>query len=262
MSKLIYKIQDLKAVFRTAVLCFGWMFVSVISFSQNVFILEGKVNESCGSAIQDVHVINRSFKYGITTDLDGKFRIMVEMGDSILFTHMGYKPFWFQVPTNEEINGKMVYIALLSDTIYLEEAIVRPFPATFKEFKEVVAKLDLPEDKKPAAFGSVRGPVYSPEGGIVMPGPISVLYAIYSKEAKQIRKMNEINHFENIRTLLYSKVPKDIIYKNFDVQSEFELECFLHQCNLSDDFIYTASAIEIIDQLYYCYAQMRHDIRN
>ncbi|MDY0216566.1 MAG: hypothetical protein RBS19_06400 [Bacteroidales bacterium] len=262
MSKLIYKTQDLKAVFRTAVLCFGWMFVSVIVFSQNVFILEGRVNESRGSAISNAHVVNRTLRYGVTTDLDGKFRIMAETGDSVLFTHMGYKPFWFQVPKNEEVNGKMVYIALLSDTIYLEEAIVRPFPATFKEFKEVVAKLDLPKEKKPTMFDPVSGSVYSPEGGIVITGPISALYAIFSKEAKQIRKMNEINHFENVRSVLYSKVSKDIIYKIFDVKSEFELEYFLHQCNLSDDFVYSASAIEILEQLNLCYAQIKQEKRN
>lgn len=257
MSKLIYKLQDVKAVFRTAVLCFGWMFVSVIAFSQNVFILEGKVNESRGSAIPDAHVVNRTLRYGVTTDFDGKFRIMVETGDSVLFTHIGYKPFWFRVPIGEEVNGKIIQIALMSDTVYLEEAIVRPFPTTFKEFKEVAAKLDLPKEKKPRMFDPVSGPVYSPEGGIIITGPISALYAIFSKEAKQIRKMNEINHFESVRTVLYSKVSKDIIYKIFDVKSELELEYFLHQCNLSDDFIYVATAIEILDQLNSCYAQMR-----
>lgn len=262
MSMIIYKIQHKSIVLRIAFLFFGMIFFSMIAMSQNVFILEGKLNESAGSGIQDAHVVNRTLRYGVTTDFDGKFRIMVETGDSVLFTHIGYKPFWFRVPDHEELDGKMIQLALMSDTIFLEEAIVRPFPATFKEFKEVAAKLDLPEEKKPRIFDPVSGPVYSPEGGIIVTGPISALYAIFSKEAKQIRKMNEINHFENVRAVLYSKVSKDILYKNFDVESELELECFLHQCNLSDDFIYAASAIEILDQLNSCYAQLKKNIRN
>lgn len=256
MSKLIYKIHDFNAVFRTAILCFGWMFVSMIAFSQNVFILEGKVNESHGHAISNAHVVNRTLRYGVTTDFDGKFRIMVETGDSVLFTHIGYKPLWFRVPKDEKVNGKIINIALLSDTVYLEEAIVRPFPATFKEFREVAVKLDLPKEKTPTMFDPVSGPVYRPEGGIVVSGPISVLYSIFSKEAKQIRKMNDINHFENVRSVLYSKVSKDIICKIFNVKSELELEYFLYQCNLSDDFVYSASAVEIVEQLNLCCAQL------
>ncbi len=244
-----------------SLMCFLIMlFASVNLYSQNIFVLEGSVVDNNGLEIYGAHIVNRNMSIGKTSNFEGNFSILVNVGDSVLFTHIGYKPVWYSVPEESSV-GNRVRVSLVSDTIYLSETVVRPFPSSFNEFKEMVSKLELPKEEIPAVFDALVGPIYIPQGGVVMPGPISVLYALFSKESKQIRKMNEINHFESVRGLLFSKVSKDVFYKNFGIQSELELECFLYHCGLSEEFIIRASAIEILEQLSLCYALIQTEIK-
>lgn len=224
-------------------------------FSQNVYILQGRIIDQTKQTIRDVHVINRTTHFGVTSDKDGMFQIAVSENDKLLVTCMGYKPYPFSAPNSVLLLNQELNIVLLSDTIVLQETLIRPFPATWKEFKKEVVELKITEPTISKEFDAISGPVYSPQGGIVLPGPVSILYSLFSKEAKQARKMEEINHFESLRNTLYSKVSKEMIKKRFKLSTELELENFLFFCNLPEEFIVRAPAYDIVVKLNECYLE-------
>ena len=227
--------------------------------SQNLSIINGRIVDVSGSGISGVHIINKNQKIGKTSQLDGYYNIPAMVGDSIIFTHIGYKPIWHSI-SQDSINLEyFVMIRLISDTVYLAETVVRPFPSSFNEFKEMVSQLKLPEVKTPNSFEKLSGPVYSSHGGIILPGPVSILYALFSKESKQLKKMNEINHFESVRKTLFAKVPKEIMFKNFEINSELELEFFLQSCRLSEEFIQKSSSYEIYKELHSCFIAHKNE---
>jgi hypothetical protein len=226
--------------------------------SQSVVLIEGRISDADGVGLSGVHVVNKTLKIGRTSNSEGQFGLPVEIGDSVLFTHVGYKPLWYHVSDDFFATGNVMKICLLSDTVFLAETLIRPFPSTFSEFKSMATSLNLPEEKLPKVFEALSGPIYSGQGGIVMPGPVSILYALFSKESKQLKKMNEINHYENVRNVLYAKVSKDILFKSFKINSELELEFFLQSCQLTDEFVLKSSSFEIYEVLYSCYLAMKN----
>ena len=223
--------------------------------SQNVYMLRGRIEDQKHNPIRDVHVINRSAFYGTSSNVEGFFQIPVSIYDSLLVTCIGYKPFMFIASESIGSINHDLNITLVSDTVFLQETLIRPFPSNWKDFKKEVVELKIPEAPISKEFDVVSGPVYSAQGGVVLPGPVSILYSIFSKEAKQARKMQEINHFEQVRNTLYSKVSKEMMKKRFKFTTELELENFLYFCNLPDEFIFRAPAYDIVVKLNECYLE-------
>ncbi len=234
---------------------FCFLFFGLSIFAQNSFLLQGKIVDQANQAIRDVNIINRSAKHGLTSDSQGSFQIVVSEKDSLLATCIGYKPFHFIAPNKSLLFFQEIRIVLISDTIFLQETVIRPFPATWIAFKKEAVELKIAEAPISKEFDVVKGPVYSAQGGIVLPGPVSILYSLFSKEAKQVRKMEGINHFEQLRNTLYAKVPKETMKKHFHIESELELDDFLFFCNLPESFITRAPAYDIITKLTECYAE-------
>lgn len=229
------------------------LMVSINAYSQNPIMLEGWIENNFGSSLEGVHVINRGMKIGLISHTNGHFSIPVEVGDSVLFTHVGYKSRWVHVSENFLYPNHQIKLIMVSDTFELAETVICPFPSSYIEFKNMVATLQMPEEKLSSDFDALHAPVYNPQGGIVIQGPISLIYSLFSKESKQLRKMNEINQAEGVRSSLFAKVSKEIMLKNFELNSDLELEIFLHLCQLSNDFIQKSSSIEIYNELYSCY---------
>lgn len=59
-----------------------------------------------------------------TTDLTGRFEMNTVAGDTIYFTHIGYKPYEIVVP--DTLQGEyMLAVFMTSDTVHLPEVVVR-----------------------------------------------------------------------------------------------------------------------------------------
>ncbi len=241
---------------KKAVFLFSILIISTFSlFGQEIYILRGQIVDQKHEPIRNVHVINRSAFYGTSSNNEGFFQIPVTNSDSLLVTCVGYKPFLFLAPVNNNTINHDINITLVSDTIFLQETLIRPFPSSWSAFKQEVTQLKLTEPIISKVFEKLATPVYSPKGGLIMPGPVSILYSLFSKEAKQARKMEEINHFESIRTRLFAKVSKESILKIYHLSSELELDNFLFYCNLPDEFILRAPAYDIVVKLNECYLE-------
>lgn len=90
-----------------------------------------------------VAVMNRGL--GTTTDMYGYFSFAAHESDSIVFSAVGYKSSSFIIPSGlEEDKYSMVHM-LSSDTIFLQETIVYPWPSK-EQFKEAFLYMDIPDD--------------------------------------------------------------------------------------------------------------------
>ncbi len=121
---------------------------------------------------------------GTISDLDGYFSIIVEKGDTIGFSAVGFISAYLRVP--EDLTGDTYSVLQLmeTDTINLPESIIYPWPSP-EEFEAEFLALDLEDDyhtKFHKAVGPLPGLDYIPPmavnpGGVsyVISGPFSKL---------------------------------------------------------------------------------------
>ncbi len=137
-------------------LCLGFIFLgNTETFGQisssdhlaarkKIIQLSGIVlGEDSLSALPGVHIYVPKAGRGTTSNHLGYFTMPTLVGDSVVFSMVGFQRHSFIVPDHNK--DLTVIVELTSDTTYLETIDVLPFP-TEEMFKEAVLALNLPLD--------------------------------------------------------------------------------------------------------------------
>jgi hypothetical protein len=91
------------------------------------------------------HIIDRNTGFGTISDYYGYFSFVARKGDTITFSAIGFKKGKFVIPDTIRNNRYTMFQVMTSDTIYLTETVIYPWP-TKEQFKEAFLKLDIPDD--------------------------------------------------------------------------------------------------------------------
>ena len=100
----------------------------------------------------NIVILNR--ERGTTADRRGIFSFVVHPNDTILFSHVGYKPTLHVIPDTLETNQYPSDIFMVSDTFRLAEVKIFPWK-TYEEFKEAFIAMDLPDDDEQRAYKNI-----------------------------------------------------------------------------------------------------------
>ena len=147
--------QDIHPVFnwRTlsfiAVLVFLFPFVSfaqtddvrVVQFSGKVVTEENNKMEGVPYAAISVRGTYR----GTFSDFDGFFSILVRTGETLVFSVLGYKDAFFNVPDTLTTDRYTIFQIMTKDTILLAEAVIYPWPDPDHFIAEFLA-MDVHDD--------------------------------------------------------------------------------------------------------------------
>lgn len=91
------------------------------------------------------HIIDRNTGFGTVSDYYGYFSFVAKKGDTIDFSAVGFKRGMFIIPDTIRNNRYTMFQVMTSDTIYLTETVIYPWP-TREQFKEAFLKLNIPDD--------------------------------------------------------------------------------------------------------------------
>ena len=256
---------------RIALLIF--VLISFISFSQEgkEKIQEGVfkavvVNAQSGIFMESVHIINLNKVIGTITNQKGKFSIAAAVNDTLYFTFLGFKPQKIRV-TGDLLKFNNTKIALTELAYALEEVIVRPYKLT--GFLEIDVK-NLPindsyqysisglqtayeaGNKNPSAVTKVLGAILN---------PVDLLHNLFSKKARQMRKLRQIKKDDQINDLLASKFDRRTLTELLQLE-KMDIYDILSNCNYSKSFITTANDLQILDAISNCYEEYKVLNRN
>ena len=103
-------------------------------------ILDGSNEELLPIPYANVLVIEHN--RGTYSDFNGFFSIVVEKGDSVEFSAVGYQPVVFQIPDTLTENRYSMVQLMSEDTINLPETVVFPWPSR-DHFKLEFLALDV-----------------------------------------------------------------------------------------------------------------------
>ena len=93
-----------------------FLLVSTYAFAQNT--VTGTVTDNTGMPLIGVSVIEKGTTNGNVTDIDGKYRIHVEKGKTLVFSYIGY------VNQEIEVNSNIINIMMAEDNQLLDEVVV------------------------------------------------------------------------------------------------------------------------------------------
>ncbi|NJM24727.1 MAG: carboxypeptidase-like regulatory domain-containing protein [Bacteroidia bacterium] len=122
-----------------------WLGNGVGAFAQSqkrVVQLSGVIFGEDSLALPGVNVYVPKAGRGTTTNLVGFFSMPVLVGDSIVFSSVGYERRHYIVPQNAN-EYTTIIVPLVHDVTYLKEVQITPFP-TEEVFKEAVLALNVP----------------------------------------------------------------------------------------------------------------------
>jgi hypothetical protein len=101
-----------------------------------------------------VNIIILNERRGTTADARGLFSLVVQPNDTILFSHVGYKPTIHVIPDSLDTKQYPSDIFMVSDTFRLAEVRVYPWK-TYEEFKDAFMAMDPPDSDKQIAMKNI-----------------------------------------------------------------------------------------------------------
>ncbi|MBI4649569.1 MAG: carboxypeptidase-like regulatory domain-containing protein [Bacteroidia bacterium] len=107
--------------------------------------IDGNVMYDTLRGIPFAHVYVKNSNRGTICDFWGYFNFAGLIGDTLIFSSVGYKKNMFVVPQNISDNKYSIAVYLEKDTITLPDVDIYPWK-TFEQFKTVVLNIEIPED--------------------------------------------------------------------------------------------------------------------
>jgi len=113
----------------------------VVQLSGVVIAEEGE--EAIGLPYTNVAVKGTS--RGTITEIDGFFSMVVDKGETIVFSRIGYKNEEYIIPDTLTSNSQYIVQSLVKDTVLLAEAVIYPWPNR-ENFKEEFLAMDVNDE--------------------------------------------------------------------------------------------------------------------
>lgn len=224
--------------------------------AQEYIMLKGSVRNLQGEALTGAHVRNTTRFYGTFTDYQGDFSLVLAKNDSLRVTVIGYKPYNFRIPANLTSLNYSIKITLFEDTLSISGPVIRAYPATYAEFRREFIELKTPEEELAKKLNLPSEPFRrryeNPEGGILLPGPFSLLYDNFSKEARQLKKMAAINERNKLRNEFLKILSPEVLSHRYGLKGDEEIDALLRRCNITLQMIEQLPGYRIVELVRQC----------
>ena len=231
--------------------------------AQAYVMISGQVWNLKGEELVGAHALNISRKYGTFTDADGKFFLVLAERDSLKVSMIGYKPYYMHIPAGLTAQSYSLNITLVSDTLMLNTATIRPYPGTYREFRHEFLALRLPEEAAIKRLQLPNDPYRSkyttPEGYLALPGPFTLLYNAFSKEAKELRKMQAINEKNELRKKLLSIISREVMQYRYGCETEDDIDELIYLCGITMAYLTSTPHYLIARRVNACGLDWEHN---
>jgi hypothetical protein len=204
------------------------------SFSQQVVNISGRAfdKENLYLPFQQLMIINKRTNNGVFADAEGKFSVNALQSDTLIFSALGYST--KKICLRDSVIKKKYYIEVeLQKLQYTLKEISVFGTRSLSDIDKDIAKLDSTRRRR--NFTDVNA----------LESPITYLYERFSKFGKSKQMVAEWENEDLKKDILKDLFRLYIKHEIIDL-SEDEFEAFIMYCNLSEEFIKTASQFELV----------------
>lgn len=191
----------------------------------------GKVVDSLRpQTFYNLMVINRSNGRGVFGHPNGSFSVYAKEGDTIALSVREYPLLTVVVHANNDCQQSGLY--------YLEPKVQQVAEVVVKPIKSLN---EIKEEREALALRETR----MVTGIEVMQSPITALYQAFSKKERAKRWVAEQEYKDDQRRIVKELLRTYVAYEVIEL-SEDEFDNFLDFLNLNEDFLKTATEMELI----------------
>ncbi|HOY37785.1 MAG: carboxypeptidase-like regulatory domain-containing protein [Bacteroidales bacterium] len=200
-----------------------------------------------------VNVYVKHTRTGTITDTAGYFVLFVNIGDTIIFSSIGYEKLHvLAIDTLGDIS-RPAWVRLKRKVYELQTVDIIAL-RRYEQFKYEFTTMVLPENDYTHAARNfpVRPPeldYYTRQGasgfGLIF-SPISALYDAFSKEGKERRKLEEIEEQDALKKEVAKKYNPAMVMRITGL-NEPDAIAFMNWCQLPDRLILNATEYQIIE---------------
>ena len=221
--------------------------------------LTGNIKDENERPVSYAHIMEVSRYDGWISDYYGEFNANPFPGDTLIISAVSYHHAKIYIPLELTENEYHVEVILQSDTIELKELVVHPWPATYdqlrREFLEIEiddpaddVALNLPHMKD--VINMLKTPGVPGQIGLYSgPGPFSLLYNQFSREARNKKNYEMAMKFEKAGAR-YNKI---VVSRITGLKKDEEIQRFMEFCALQVNFILESTDYELYAAIMNCY---------
>lgn len=218
---------------------FKHLYISIVllalcgnSFAQcEQVLVSGKIIDTLRlQNFYNLMVVNKTTGRGVFGQPNGHFSVYANSGDLIALSTKGYPVYQFVVKPDDNCQAKILaYVERLPQEV--PDVIVRPLK-TLEQIKEERENLALRETRTVTGVSALQS-------------PITFLYQAFSKKEQNKRWIAEQEYKDDQRRIVQELLR---LYVAFDIieLTEAEFDAFITFLNIDEQFIKTASEMELI----------------
>ncbi len=212
------------------------------------------IDDSTGRQIALVHLYNESQRRGYIANEEGKFKIPVSEGDTLVISALGYLS---KVITIDNSCFQSGFVIKLAPQIYeIDEVSIRAFKS-YHDFKQQFLSLRLPDTEttrlrenlvilsRSIAVETATNKKNEEILGRPSTEFFTIEIPILSREDKQRMNYVEVLKKEERQRVIEKKYNREIIFRVTQLP-EAEMTEFMGFCNFSEEFLYKTSPYEIL----------------
>ena len=205
-------------------------------------LVSGQLQDSLtNEPVQFAHVNNITSNQMNITDVAGYFRIHANVGDTIVFSIVGYqklgwevKPGWFD---------QQIQLKLPQDQLLLDEITISNIPSEEVFKRRLIEHIPQdtgfwyhgmsepkPYDDSPISEKQLNNPLFA------IMQPTDFLYQKFSKQAKEERKYHQVLQRESITQRVHQKFTRDWVQNVTGLEGD-KLTSFIYYCDYSLDYL-------------------------
>ena len=231
---------------------------SLIAQEKESYDIKGQIlNAANDKALYNANIININTVKGTVSNKEGRFNLKASINDTLYFSYVGFKSMQVKV-TEDWIKFGEVKIKMTEVAIALEEVTVNEYKLT--GYLEIDAKNIPVYDNYRYQISGLN---YAYEGGNQQKSsfsktldaifnPADLLYNIFGKKPRQMRKLRQMKEDKSIRDLLIDKYNRETLSAVLQIPVD-DIERILKRCNYSKDYIKEANDLQLLDAISDCY---------
>ncbi len=237
-------------------LCLSCLFLHA---QDNKILLNGTlVNEEDNSPIPHAHIIDKHARNMVVSSLEGKFKKLIGLGDTLVISIIGYDSAVFFLHEMPESNTLEVVIKLYPSSSMLEPIKVYAFKPEH-EFKKEVLEMGIVPDPKNHKQINIPKVQFEPDYSSYFntPQPGSTQIATFGAGVKlkgfpvTTKDKMLFQQVEKRREIINSKYNEQFVSEITGLKDE-KLKKFIDWCNMDENFIFDANAYDIAKALLAC----------
>ncbi len=235
-----------------------WL-ISIAGLAQNQKLKGQVIHSETKKILSAAHILNLNSVVGTITNDKGEFELTAQANDTVLVSYLGYESIKLKV-TNDLLKGNELIIALNEKPEEIKEIIIRS--TKLIGILEVDVK-QVPKDKftrihingLPQTYEIGRPQkISSPISKLF--NPVDLVYNLFRKKPKQLKKLQKLKKEDNLRKMLSGKFDREVMMEYLEMDHQ-ELTRLLSDCNYSEYFIKKASDLQMIEAVLDCYEQYK-----